>query len=218
MTVNKVSDSFVGGLWVAMACAALCLPAHAQHRSAAQGCVDYSSDPAGCQPSTFATPTGQMPSRRVGRDGRIDPRSSEAEARQGAALLERKLHLFRNIAPLHWVLTVPSVRDPATSGWTGGDLDAMGDARGLGIAGECIFIGHENGLGQKHAINIFRIPKDPVKDPPRQVGEIPAMSQGDQGFDDRELRSVVYTTSRGHDRQILVRNGGTQSIGRQMVY
>src|SRR6185312_17285286 len=106
-----------------------------------------------------------------------------------------------------WVLTVPSVKDAATSGWTGGDLDAMGDARGMGIAGQCAFIGHENGLGQKHAINIFKLPPDAVKSAPTQVGEIPALSQGDQGFDDRELRSLVYTTTSGQDRQILVRNG-----------
>jgi hypothetical protein len=187
-------------------------------KAPAHTCVDYSNDPAGCQPSTFATPTGQMPSRRVGRTGQVDPKSSEADARSGAALIEKRLHLYRNITPLHWTLTVPSVRDPATSGWTGGDLDAMGDARGMGIAGNCLFIGHENGLGQKHPINIFRIPADAVKNPPLQVGEIPAMSQGDQGFDDRELRSLLYTSSGGQDRQILVRNGGTQSIGRQMVY
>jgi hypothetical protein len=28
-------------------------------------CVDFSGDPAGCQPSTFDTPIGQMPSVRV---------------------------------------------------------------------------------------------------------------------------------------------------------
>ena len=28
-------------------------------------CVDFSKDPAGCQPSTFDTPIGQMPSVRV---------------------------------------------------------------------------------------------------------------------------------------------------------
>jgi hypothetical protein len=48
---------------------------------------------------------------------------------------------------------------------------------------------------------------------PLQVGEIPAMAQGDQGFDDRELRSLVYTGADGKDRQILVPNGGRQSIG-----
>jgi hypothetical protein len=216
--VKTVYTSLACGLLVAAAGAFPSLPARAQHKRPTQGCVDYSADPAGCQPSTFPTPTGQMPSRRVGKDGKIDPRSSEADARKGAALLEKKLHLFRNITPLHWTLTVPSAKDPATSGWTGGDLDAMGDARGLGIAGDCIFVGHQNGLGHKHAINIFKIARDPVKDAPTQVGEIPAMAEGDQGFDDRELRSLVYTTRSGQDRQIMVRNGGTQSIGRQMVY
>src|SRR4029077_7634430 len=80
-------------------------------------CVDYSKDPAGCQPSTFDTPIGQMPSVRVGREGNLDPSSSEADARAGVAKLERELHLFRNIEPLHWVLTVPSVKDPATGAW-----------------------------------------------------------------------------------------------------
>src|SRR5712671_4746916 len=77
-------------------------------------CVDYSKDPAGCQPTTFDTPIGQMPSIRVNRQGNLDAFSSEEDARVGAALLEEKLHLFRNIQQLHWVLTVPSVKDPAT--------------------------------------------------------------------------------------------------------
>ena len=199
-------------------CAASAVHAQERKSGATPGCVDYSNNVAGCQPSTFPTPTGQMPSRRVGKDGKIDTKSSEAETRAGAALDERKLHLFRNIKPVHWVATVASVKDAATGGWTGGDLDAMGDARGLGIAGNCIFVGHENGLGQKHPINIFRIQPDPLKQAPVQVGEIPALSQGDQGFDDRELRSLVYTPSSGQDRQIMVRNGGTQSIGRELVY
>src|SRR5215470_16510742 len=108
-------------------------------------CVDYSKDPAGCQPSTFDTPIGQMPSVRVGRDGNLDPSSSEEDARAGVAKLEKELHLFRNIEHLHWVVTVPSVKDPATGAWKGGDLDAAGDGRGLGIAGNCIFTGHANG-------------------------------------------------------------------------
>ena len=88
--------------------------------------------------------------------GNLDPKSSEADARAGAAQLEKKLHLFRNMEHLHWVLTVPSVKDPATGGWKGGDLEAAGDGRGLGIAGNCIFVGHGNGAGKKHAINIFK--------------------------------------------------------------
>src|ERR1700733_1675864 len=137
-------------------------------------CVDYSKDPAGCQPSTFDTPIGQMPSVRVNREGKLDPTSSEEDARAGVAKLEKELHLFRNIEPLHWVLTVPSVKD-STGVWKGGDLDAAGDGRGLGIAGNCIYTGHQNGAGKKHAINIFKIQPDPVKQPQVQAGEIPAM-------------------------------------------
>src|SRR5438477_3263515 len=120
-------------------------------------CVDVSKDPAGCQPSTFDTPIGDMPSVRVGRMGDLDPKSSEADARAGVALLEKKLHLFRNMEPLHWVLTVPSVKDEATGNWKDGDLEAAGDGRGLGVAGNCIFVGHGNGAGKRHAINIFNI-------------------------------------------------------------
>ena len=105
-------------------------------------------------------------------------------------------------------------RMPATGAWKGGDLDGAGDARGLGIAGNCIFVGHGNGAGVRHAINIFKIQPNPEKQPPVQVGEIPAMFEGNQGFDDRELRSLVYKTSRGEDRYILVRNAGTNTIGR----
>lgn len=181
-------------------------------------CIDYSKDPAGCQPTTFDTPIGQMPSRRVNRAGDLDPTSSEADARAGAAAVEERLHLFRNIQQLHWVLTVPSVKDPATGGWKGGDLDGVGDGRGLGIGGNCVFVGHGNGPGFKHAINIFKLAADPERQPPVQVGEIPAMFEGNQGFDDRELRSLVYKTSRGEDRYILVRNAGTNTIGRMEAY
>src|SRR5437773_8386195 len=181
-------------------------------------CVDYSKDPAGCQPSTFDTPMAQMPSVRVNRQGNIDPFSSEEDARAGTAALEKSLHLFRNFEHLHWVLTVPSVKDTATGKWKGGDLDGDGDARGLGIAGNCIFVGHGNGAGVRHAINIFKIQPNPEKQLPLQVGEIPAMTEGNQGFDDRELRSLVYKTSRGEDRYILVRNGGTNAIGRMEAY
>ena len=181
-------------------------------------CVDYSNDPAGCQPSTFKTPIGKMPSVRVNRDGKLDASSAEADARAGAAKLEKELHLYRNFEPLHWVLTVPSEKDPATGGWKGGDLDAAGDGRGLGIAGNCIFTGHGNGAGKKHAINIFKIQTSPEKEAPVQVGEIPAWFEGNEGFDDRELRGLVYKTSRGEDRYIMVRNGGTNTIGWMQTY
>jgi len=159
-----------------------------------------------------------MPSVRVGRTGAIDPKSSEDDARAGVALLEKKLHLLRNMEEVHWVITVPSVKDEATGNWKDGDLDAAGDGRGLGVAGNCLFVGHENGAGKRHAINIFKIASDPVKQPPVQVGEIPANVVGNQGNDDRELRSLVYKTSGGQDRYILVRNGGGNNSGRLEAY
>ena len=148
----------------------------------------------------------------------MDPTSSEEDARAGAAKVEQDLHLFRNFEHLHWVLTVPSVRDPGTGAWRGGDLDGAGDGRGLGVAGNCIYVGHANGAGVTHPITIFKIQPNPEKQPPVKVGEIPAMVQGNQGFDDRELRALVFKTSRGEDRLILVRNGGTNTIGRMETY
>src|SRR6185503_18849967 len=76
--------SVVVGILAAMGFAVVGLPAEAQQKSGARSCVDYSNDAAGCQPSTFATPTGQIPSRRVGKDGKLNARSTEAEARAGA--------------------------------------------------------------------------------------------------------------------------------------
>ena len=179
----------------------------------ATACVDHSDDPAGCQPSTFDTPIGEMPSVRVNAEGELDPFSSEEEARLGFAALEERLRLFRNFEHIHWVLTVPSGKEPGTGAWSGGDLDGAGDARGLGIAGECLYVGHRNGPGTTHAINIFRIQPDPEADPPVQVGEIPPKVIGNEGFDDRELRSILYTTSGGREIQILVRNAGTGTEG-----
>ena len=186
--------------------------------SADQQCVDHSKDPAGCQPSTFDTPMAQMPSVRVNRQGQIDPNSSEADAKAGAFEVEKRLFLFRNLEHLHWVPLIPSERDPATGAWRGGDLDGAGDGRGLGVAGNCVFVGHANGAGVKHAINILKIQPDPAKQQPVVVGEIPAMVEGNEGFDDRELRSLVYKTSRGEDRYILVRNAGTNTLGRMEAY
>src|SRR4029453_19451444 len=104
----------------------------------------------------------------------VDPTSSEEDARAGAAKLEKDLHLFRNFEHLHWVITVPSERDPATGGWRGGDLDGAGDGRGLGVAGQCIFVGHSNGAGVRHAVNIFKIQPNPEKQPPVKLGELAA--------------------------------------------
>lgn len=181
-------------------------------------CVDTSKDPAGCQPSTLDTPIGQMPSVRVNRQGHVDPTSSEADARAGAAGVEERVHLFRNFDHLHWVITVPSVKDPTTGAWKGGDLDGAGDGRGLGIAGNCLFVGHGNGAGVRRAINIFKIQPDPVRQPPVQVGEIPALFSGNQGFDERELRSLVFKTASGEDRYIMIRNAGTATEGQMQTY
>ncbi len=181
-------------------------------------CVDFSADPAGCQPSTFDTPIGEMPSIRVDRRGKIDPFSSEEQARAGFARLERDLHLFRNFEHLHWVITVPSERDEGTGAWRGGDLDGAGDGRGLGIAGDCIFVGLRNGPGVIREIDIFRIQPDPATMAPVKVGELPAMSLGNEGFDDRELRALVYVDARGEDRMVLVRNAGTRTIGRMETF
>lgn len=197
---------------------AVLLAAAVAAQSSGAACVDPSGDPAGCQPGTRDTPIGQMPSARVNRHGDLDPSSSEADARAGAAAIEQKLGLFRNFEHLHWVLTVPSVKDPATGAWRGGDLDAAGDGRGLGIAGNCIYVGHTNGPGVRRAINIFRIQPDPVKQPPVQVGEIPAVVEGNRGFDERELRSLVYTTSSGQQRQLLIRNATTGTLGKMETY
>src|SRR5438093_4664625 len=211
--MNKPALAFI---LIFLAAAALSLPQTAATQN--PPCIDYSKDPAGCQPSTFDTPMGQRPSVRVKRQGKVDPASSEEDARAGAALVEKELHLFRNFEHLHWVITVPSSKDPGTGAWRGGDLDGGGDGRGLGIAGNCIFVGHGNGASVRHAINIFKIQPNPEKQPPVPAGEIPAMVEGNQGFDDRELRSLVYKTSRGEDQYILVRNGGTNTIGRMETY
>jgi hypothetical protein len=199
---------------------ALSLLVHTVERghAAQQQCVDVSSDPAGCQPSTFDTPVGDMPSARVNRLGELDPASSEDDARAGVALLEKRLRLFRNIEHLHWVITVPSVKDAATGRWKDGDLDAAGDARGLAITGSCLFVGHENGAGKRNAVNIFKLQPDPVKQPPVQVGSIPANVDGNRGNDDRELRALTYTTSSKESRVILVRNGGGANTGRLETY
>lgn len=203
---------------VVAAVGVLCGAVTGARQQSAAPCVDRSSDPAGCQPSTFDTPFAQMPSVRVNAEGKIDPFASEADARKGFALLERDLHLFRNFEHLHWVITVPSVKDPATGAWRGGDLDGAGDGRGLGIAGNCLFVGHANGPGVRRAINIFRIQTDPVKQPPVQVGEIPALFQGNQGFDERELRAILYKNAAGEDRYLLIRNAGTNTIGQMETF
>ncbi len=176
-------------------------------------CQDFSDDPAGCQPSTFDTPIGDMPSVRVNRRGEIDATSSERDARAGFARLQRNLRLVRNFEYLHWVVTVPSRRDTVDGPWQGGDLEAAGDARGLGIAGSCLFLGHGNGPGVARGVDIFRIQNDPVSDAPVKIGELPVIQVGNQGYDDRELRALLYTDSANNERMLLVRNATTRTEG-----
>ena len=205
-------NSIRGGI---LAVAVLALPLWSGSTSAQ--CVDYSDDPAGCQPSTFDTPIGQMPSVRVDSRGRLDSTSTEEAARRGFTRLEEDLHLFRNFEHLHWVLTVPS--EPRADGaWGGGDLEGAGDARGLGIAGRCVFVGHRNGAGTRRNVDIFRIQDDPAADPPAKVGELPALFVGNEGFDDRELRALIYSDARGADRMLVVRNAGTGTFGQMETF
>ena len=208
-STNARSQRSIARCAPTIACALL---AFAAAGPAAAQCVDHSADAAGCQPSTFDTPFAQMPTVRVNRRGAIDPLSSEADARAGFSRLERDLRLFRNFEHLHWVVTVPSERD-ASGAWRGGDLDGAGDARGLAIAGSCLFLGHGNGPGVRRDIDVYRLQPDPVAAPPVHVGTLPAMSVGNQGFDDRELRALVYADASGRDRMLLVRNAGTNTIG-----
>ena len=146
------------------------------------------------------------------------PSRPKRTRRAGAAKLEKDLHLFRNFEHLHWVLTVPSVKDAATGKWKGGDLDGDGDAPRPWHRGQLHLRRAWERRRVRHAINIFKIQPNPEKQPPVQVGEIPAMVEGNQGYDDRELRALVYTTSTGQDRYLLVRNGGTNTAGKMDSY
>ena len=176
-------------------------------------CVDYSNDAAGCQPSTFDTPIGEMPSVRVNRRGEVNAFSTESQARAGFFRLQRNLNLIRNFDYLHWVITVPSTRDSEDDPWQGGDMEGAGDARGLGIAGSCLFLGHGNGAGVSRGVDVFRIQDNPVRNPPEKIGELPVIQVGNQGYDDRELRALLYTDNSGEDRMLLVRNATTRTEG-----
>lgn len=180
--------------------------------TAAAQCVDHSDDPAGCQPSTFRTPVAQMPTVRVDREGKADPTSSEADARAGAALLEKKLRLFRNFDHLHWVPLAASVKDPVTGYWGGGDLDGGGVGRSFAISGSCIFAGQNTARARAHGetrpMNVLRIQPNAETDPPLRVGGImppPEAVDPRRGIDDKETRALLYEVAPGEDRMILVR-------------
>ena len=116
-------------------------------------------------------------------------------------------------------VTVPSAKDPATGAWRGGDLDGAGDGRGLGIAGNCIFVGHANGAGVRRAINIFKIQPEP--------GEAAAGAGRRDSGDGRRQRGLrrsraalarLQDLARARTAIILVRNAGTNTLGRMETY
>lgn len=187
--------------------------------SANKSCKDRSDDPAGCQPSTFDVPIGQIPGTRVNAEGEIDPFSSDKDAIKGGFHLEKKLRLFRNFTHLHWIPLVPSVTDPVTGAKSGGDLDSDGDGRGLAIAGNCMYVGHNNGVGVFRAINILKIQEDPEGNAPVLLPQtIPAVVAAGRGFDDRELRAILYTTTGGQERMLLARDPTAGQDGRYITY
>ena len=184
-----------------------------------QQCVDHSKDPAGCQPSTFDTPMAQMPSVRVNRQGQIDPTSSEADAKAGAFELEKRLHLFRNFEHLHWVVTVPSERDPATGG-----VARRRPRRRRRRARA----GHRRQLHLRRPRQRRRRQardqhlQDPAE--PREAAARAGRRDSGDGRRQRGLRRSraarrsSTSTSRGEDRYILVRNAGTNTLGRMETY
>ncbi len=182
----------------------------------AADCVDRSNDPAGCQPSSFNPPAGDIPSMRLNAQGVIDHKASDEDAMKGARVVEQKLGLFRNFEHIHWVPLLPSATDPATGNKKGGDVDGNGDGRGLAVSGNCIFVGHQNRGQDAHPVNILKVAADPARNPPTMVGTIPAEGPG---FDDRELRATSFTKSNGQPTMLLLRNatGGRQD-GRLLVY
>jgi hypothetical protein len=206
LTLKAWRDGVIGFLLAGGLLFVIAGPAQAQ-------CRDFSGDPAGCQPSTFDTPIGEMPSVRVDQRGRINAFSTERQARSGFSRLEGNLNLTRNFENLHWVVTVPSRRDTNDGPWQGGDLEGAGDARGMGIAGSCLFLGHGNGAGVARGVDIFRIQDNPVRNAPVKIGELPVIQVGNQGYDDRELRALLYADSNGQDRMLLVRNATTRTEG-----
>ena len=68
--------------------------------------------------------------------------------------------------------------------------------------------------GVRRAINIFKIQPNPETQPPVQVGEIPALPKA---IRDSTIASSARSSTRrrkGQDRYLMVRNAGTNTIGR----
>ena len=182
-------------------------------------CVDYSKDPAGCQPSTFKTPIGQMPSVRVNRDGKLDNSSSEADARAGAAKLEKgtpPLSKFRATAlGAHRAIRKRSShrRLEGRRSRRGGRWARAGRYRRQ-LHLHRAWQWRRQDTGDQN----FQDPSGSRrKQPPVQVGEIPDRRQS-RIRRPRASRSLVYKTSTRRGPLHLVRNAGTNTIGRMETY
>jgi hypothetical protein len=182
-------------------------------------------------PSTFDTfdiPFGLLPGGRMDASGNLDPTSSPEDAHAGAFVAAKELGLFRNFEWLHWLPTAPSVRDPETGQWSGGDLDGFPTgwgSTGLGIAGECIYWGRSNstnttGPGVTRDVKIFKIQPNPETDPPVEVGTMAQLTSADgrTAVRDRELRVYNYTTRAGDERMLMVRAAATGTGGDVITY
>jgi hypothetical protein len=191
---------------------------------AEEGAVD-------CVPSTFDTfdiPFGLLPGGRMDASGNLDPTSSPEDAHAGAFVAAKELGLFRNFEWLHWLPTAPSVQDPETGQWLGGDLDGFPTgwgSTGLGIAGECIYWGRSNstnttGPGVTRDVKIFKIQPNPETDPPVETGTMPQLTSPDgrTAVRDRELRVYNYTTTAGDERMLMVRAAATGTGGDVITY
>jgi hypothetical protein len=183
-------------------------------------------DPVGFK--TFDIPFDQLPGGRMNAQGQLDPTSSPEDAHAGAFVAAKRLGLFRNFEWIHWIPTVPSKKDPVTGKWSGGDLDGFPTgwgSTGLGIAGDCLYWGRSNstnttGPGVTRDVIIFRIQKDPVKNPPVEVGRMAQLTAdgGKTAVRDRELRPYNYRSTDGKQRMLMVRSAATGTGGDVITY
>lgn len=174
--------------------------------SAARGptdCVVQPGDVVGCQPSAFDPPHQQIPTRRINDKGDLDPSATAEQVMAGARLVEEQLGLFRNVEHLHWVPLVPSILDPATGQYAGGDMDGEGSGRALTIIGQCLFAGHSVPSDVSRDIQIFRLSEDPIANAPVQVSSLPMPRPG---MDDTLMSGSLYTRADGTQTITLIRD------------